>query len=121
MTADRRARLLPTFQRYAAECRTRAQALAALTAAEGAWDLAAIVHEAHSLAGSGATMGAEALGTGARALEQRAQDCREAGLAPDDETRRQMAAQAQALLDQARGFAVERMLDAFMAKMFRSS
>lgn len=119
MSNDRRARLTPIFNRYAEECRSRADALFAILGAGAADpDLKAVVLQAHTLAGSGATMGAEGLSTQARTLEEMAKAMQEAGRGPDAAERQAMAGIAADLLEQAKGFDAETMLDAFIAKMF---
>jgi len=77
-----------------------------------------VILHAHTLAGSGATMGAELLSSEARRLEEMAKAMQEAGRAPDQSERQTMAALAATLLEQAKGFEAETMLDAFIAKMF---
>jgi HPt (histidine-containing phosphotransfer) domain-containing protein len=119
MTNDRRARLAPVFNRYADECLGRAETLFALLQSEEAGiDLKAVILHAHTLAGSGATMGAQLLSSEARRLEEMVKAMQEAGRGPDLPERQAMAALAQSLLEQAKAFNAETMLDAFIAKMF---
>lgn len=119
MTSDRRSRLAPVFNRYADECLGRAETLFALLHDEAAEvDLKAVILQAHTLAGSGATMGAELLSSQARRLEEMVKAMQEAGRGPDLPERQLMAALAVTLLEQAKGFDAETMLDAFIAKMF---
>jgi HPt (histidine-containing phosphotransfer) domain-containing protein len=119
MSSDRRSRLAPVFTRYADECLGRAEILLALLQDQGGEvDLKAVILHAHTLAGSGATMGAELLSSEARRLEEMAKAMQEAGRAPDQSERQTMAALAATLLEQAKGFEAETMLDAFIAKMF---
>ncbi|HVI52579.1 MAG TPA: Hpt domain-containing protein [Candidatus Sulfotelmatobacter sp.] len=119
MNNDRRARLAPVFNRYAAECRSRAETLAAILAdAPAEPDLQAVVLHAHTLAGSGATMGAEALSVEARRLEELAKTLQDEERRPGADERQVMAALAASLLAAASGFDAEAMLDAFIVKMF---
>jgi HPt (histidine-containing phosphotransfer) domain-containing protein len=119
MTSDRRSRLAPVFNRYADECLGRAETLSALLHDDGTEvDLKAVILHAHTLAGSGATMGAELLSSEARRLEEMVKAMQEAGRGPDQSERQAMAALAATLLEQAKGFEAEIMLDAFITKMF---
>lgn len=117
MTSDRRARLTPVFNRYAGECRDRAATLVLILEQE-APDLPSLILHSHSLAGSGATMGAESLSADARRLEEDAKAIREAGRGPDAAELHTMRGLAQSLRTAAEGFDAETMLDAFIAKMF---
>lgn len=122
MSADRRARLAPVFDRYAAECRSRAETLVSLLPpGSGAVDLQAVILQSHSLAGSGATMGAEKLSQDARQLEETAKRLQEAGRGPTGDEVTGMAALAASCLEQAKDFDAATMLDAFIAKMFAGS
>jgi len=122
MSADRRARLAPVFDRYAAECRSRGETLVSLLADDAvSLDVQAVILHSHSLAGSGATMGAEKLSQDARQLEETAKRLQEAGRGPDAAEQKAMAALAASCLEQAKGFDAATMLDAFIAKMFAGS
>ena len=119
MTSDRRARLAPVFKRYADECRSRAETLFTLLHdEEAATDLKAVILQAHTLAGSGATMGAERLSAEARRLEELVKAIEDAGRDADRAERQTMAQLAAILLEQAKDFDAETMLDAFIVKMY---
>jgi HPt (histidine-containing phosphotransfer) domain-containing protein len=114
---DRRTRLAPTFERYAAEACSRAGVLVERMAAAEV-DLGAVILQAHTMAGSGATMGADAISCKARRMEHLAVDLRNAGRQPDPAERAELTALAAELLQLAETFDPEPMLDAFIAKMF---
>jgi len=119
MTNDRRARLAPVFNRYAEECLGRAETLFALLGDQPEMpDLKAVVLHSHTLAGSGATMGADALSAQARQLEEMVKAMQEAQRGPDAAERQAMAGLVVSLRDAAKGFDAETMLNAFIAKMF---
>jgi|GEM_PF-2901150 len=114
---DRRARLAPVFHRFAQESRDRAQNLRSLLAASPL-DLTAISREAHTLAGSGATLGGEEISRQARAMEHLTLEIQEAGRQPDGAEHQRLSDFVSALESEAAAFDPESKLDAFIAAMF---
>ncbi|HLN23319.1 MAG TPA: Hpt domain-containing protein [Patescibacteria group bacterium] len=120
MSEDRRIRLAGTFTRYAEEARTRSAAIAELVqgdmASPDAWGV--VVLHAHTLAGSGATMGAENISTAGRAIEDIVTELSGAQRAPDAEERAALVALSGQLTVAAAAFDPEASLNIFIAKVY---
>jgi len=114
---DRRARLAQTFLRYAEELRMRTTTLQTLMA-ENPIDLRAVSLQAHTLAGSGTTMGAEDISIHARELEHLAQDITTADSQPDAAQTLRMRELSGRLVELAGAFDPEIMLNSFIARVF---
>lgn len=118
MSSDRRARLAGTFARYADEVRGRAAAIAGLLADGDAAAIRTLLLHAHTLAGSGATMEAEDIGTLGHALEDIALRLIGAGRAPDCGERAEMVALSERLTQAVAAFDPEAGLDTFLARIY---
>ena len=115
MTSDRRTRLAATFLRYADEAKTRAQAIPGLLR-EGKLR-EALIH-AHTLAGSGATVGADDISALARIVEDALLLAHDANRALTDQELADLTDPIARLQDAAAAFKPDDMLDAFMERMF---
>jgi chemotaxis protein histidine kinase CheA len=120
MSEDRRIRLAGTFTRYAEEARNRSAAIADFVQggmdSPDAWK--GLVLHAHTLAGSGATMGAEDISIAGRAIEDIVTALSEARRAPTAEERAALVALSGQLTLAAAAFDPELSLNGFLAKVY---
>ncbi len=115
MTTDRRTRLAATFVRYADEARTRAAAIPGLLQ-DGKLRDALI--QAHTLAGSGATVGADDISDQARIVEAVILAAMDQNRPLTDAELADLALKLPGLQAAVAGFDPDTMLDAFMERMF---
>jgi len=120
MSEDRRIRLAGTFARYAEEARNRSAAIADL--AQGGMDTPdawkGLVLHAHTLAGSGAAMGAEDISIASRAIEVVVTELSAARRAPTADERATLLALSGQLGVAVAAFDPEACLNAFLAKVY---
>ena len=120
MIEDRRIRLAGTFTRYAEEARHRSAAIAEFVQGgmdnPDAWK--GLLLHAHTLAGSGATMGAEDISIAGRSIEDIVSGLFEVRRAPTAGERATLVALSEQLTLAVAGFDPERCLDAFLAKVY---
>ena len=114
---DRRKRLSITFAHYAEEAQARSRSIAVLVAEKPTSDaLQKVSLQAHSLAGSGTTMGVEEITLLSRDIEKIIHEIG-AGSPTDDQTAA-LAGLAAQLTQAAAAFDPETRLDEFMKRMF---